>query len=114
MLPTHSLFHQQQAVVGSPLIVPFPGTEQTTRTDVGGKAASLICMSEAGLPVPPGAVLTSAFFAPWFDEVKASATWTKLIEASPDDWAPICSELKKLALTLPLTVPQHDALHALL
>lgn len=44
-----------------PLTVLFPGTAQTTRTEVGGKAASLIRMTEAGLPVPSGAVLTTAF-----------------------------------------------------
>ena len=38
------------------LIVSFPGTEQTTLAEVGGKGYSLIRMVEAGLPVPPGAV----------------------------------------------------------
>ena len=38
-----------------PLIVSFPGTEQTTLVEVGGKGHSLIRMIEAGLPVPPGA-----------------------------------------------------------
>ena len=56
------------------LVVSFPGTEQTTLAKVGGKGYSLIRMVEAGLPVPPGAVLTTEFFAPWFDEVRASAT----------------------------------------
>ena len=51
------------------LVVSFPGTEQTTLAEVGGKGYSLIRMVEAGLPVPPGAVLTTEFFAPWFDEI---------------------------------------------
>ncbi len=67
-----------------PLIVWFPGTEQTTLVEVGGKGYSLIRMVEAGLPVPPGAVLTTEFFAPWFDEIQASATWTELAHATPD------------------------------
>jgi phosphoenolpyruvate synthase/pyruvate phosphate dikinase len=58
------------------LVVSFPGTEQTTRTEVGGKGHSLVRMFEAGLPVPPGAVLTTAFFAPWFNMIQASDTWT--------------------------------------
>ena len=66
------------------LIVSFPGTEQTTLAEVGGKGYSLIRMVEAGLPVPPGAVLTTNFFAPWFDEIQASATWTALTDATPD------------------------------
>jgi DNA repair protein RadC len=39
------------------LIVSFPGTEQTTLSEVGGKGYSLTRMAEAGLPVPPGAEL---------------------------------------------------------
>ena len=46
----------------------FPGTAQATIAEVGGKGYSLIRMAEAGLQVPPGAVLTTEFFAPWFDE----------------------------------------------
>ncbi len=58
------------------LVVSFPGTVQTTVAEVGGKAYSLIRMLEAGLPVPPGAVLATEFFAPWFDEIRASPMWT--------------------------------------
>ena len=92
------------------LVVSFPGTEQTTVAEVGGKAYSLIRMLEAGLPVPPGAVLTTEFFAPWFDEIRASPTWTALPEATPDKWAILCNELKRLCPTLPLTATQRQAL----
>ena len=56
------------------LTISFPGAEQTSPTEVGGKGYSLILMAEAGLPVPPGAVLTTEFFVPWLDEIEASAT----------------------------------------
>jgi len=39
------------------LTISFPGTEQTTLAEVGGKGFSLIRMVEAGVPVPPGAGL---------------------------------------------------------
>ena len=84
------------------LTISFPGTAQTNLTEVGGKGYSLIRMVEAGLPVPPGAVLTTAFFAPWFDEIKASATWTALADASREEWAILCAELKKLCPALAL------------
>ena len=84
------------------LTISFPGPEQTTLTEVGGKGYSLIRMVEAGLPVPPGTVLTTEFFESWFDEIKASATWSALVEATPDKWATLCSELKGLGLALPL------------
>ena len=95
------------------LIVPFPGTEQTTLAEVGGKGYSLIRMVEAGLPVPPGAVLTTTFFTPWFDEIKASATWTALTDASRDKWPNLCAELKELCPALTLTERQQQALERL-
>ena len=95
------------------LVVSFPGTEQTTLAEVGGKGYSLIRMIKAGLPVPPGAVLTTTFFAPWFDEIKASATWTALTDASHDKWAPLCAELKELCPALRLTEHQQQALEHL-
>ena len=92
------------------LIVPFPGTEQTTLAEVGGKGYSLIQMVEAGLPVPPGAVLTTTFFIPWFDEIKTSSTWTALADASRDKWPALCAELKELCPALTLTEHQQQAL----
>ena len=65
------------------LIVSFTGTEQTTLTEVGGKGYSLIRMVEAGLPVPPGAVLTTEFFAPWFDEIQKPPAATSNYRSSP-------------------------------
>ncbi|MBI4750655.1 MAG: hypothetical protein HY774_19390 [Acidobacteria bacterium] len=105
---------RSQDLVGDPLLVWFPGTGQTTRSNVGGKAASLISMSEAGLPVPPGVILTTLFFVPWFDEVKKSPTWGKLSKSPSDEWASLCNELKERALILPLTETQRAALDALL
>ena len=95
------------------LTISFPGAEQTTLTEVGGKGYSLIRMVEAGLPVPPGAVLTTEFFEPWFDEIKTSATWPALAEATPDKWATLCNELKGLCLALRLTGTQRQALETL-
>jgi pyruvate,water dikinase len=95
------------------LTISFPGAEQTSFTEVGGKGYSLIRMVEAGVPVPPGAVLTAAFFDPWFDEIKASAIWPVLAEATPEKWPTLCSELKGLCLALPLTGTQRQALEVL-
>ena len=99
--------------MGMTLTILFPGTEQTTLAEVGGKGYSLIRMVEEGLPVPPGAVLTTEFFAPWFDEIQASATWTALADATPDKWATLCNELKGFCPALPLTATQRQALEDL-
>ena len=95
------------------LIVSFPGTEQTTLAEVGGKGYSLIRMVEAGLPVPSGAVLTTEFFGPWFDEIQASAAWAALADATADKWATLCNELKGLCLALRLTAAQRQSLEDL-
>lgn len=100
--------------MAAPLIVAFPGAAQANPTEVGGKAASLIRMAEARFPVPSGVVLTTAFFTPWYDAIKASATWTQLTESAPGEWASLCSTLKSSAESLPLTVSQQSALDAVL
>jgi phosphohistidine swiveling domain-containing protein len=91
-------------------IVSFPGATQATRAEVGGKGYSLIRMVEAGLPVPPGAVLTTAFFAPWFDALQASAPWAALVGAAPDAWPALCQALQALCPALMLTSIQRQAL----
>ena len=91
-------------------LISFPGAEQTSIAEVGGKGYELIRMVKAVLPVPPGAVLTTNFFAPWFDEIQASATWTALADATPDKWATLCNELMGLCPALPLTATQWQAL----
>ncbi|MEJ2157304.1 MAG: PEP/pyruvate-binding domain-containing protein [Desulfobacteraceae bacterium] len=96
-----------------PLIISFPGTEQTNLAAVGGKGYSLIRMFEAGLPVPSGAVLTTNFFAPWLDEIKSSKTWGALADATQDKWATLCNELKELCSALSLTKAQLHALNDL-
>ncbi len=80
-------------VAATPQIVSFPGTEQTSLQDVGGKGYSLIRMAQLGLPVPPGIVITARFFDPWFDEIRTSAVWTALADAAPDCWATFCADL---------------------
>lgn len=66
-----------------PLVLTFPGTIQADRAQVGGKGESLVRMLAAGMPVPPGVVLTTEFFEPWFAQLRTSATWQELIEEAP-------------------------------
>ncbi len=94
----------------SNLIVPFPGAGRADIAQVGGKAASLIRMLDAGLPVPPGAVLTTEFFQPWFERIQASDAWNELVGAEPSQWADICPRLKELSPGLPFSPSQQQAL----
>jgi len=91
-------------------IVPFPGSEQASLSQVGGKAHSLIRMSAAGLPVPPGAVLPADLFIPWFDEITSSATWSGVRDGDRSQWTDLCGELKELALGCELTELQRKSL----
>ncbi len=93
-----------------PLIARFPGTEQVSCSDVGGKAISLIRMIEAGFPVPPGVVLTTGFFAPWFESIKSSTSWLQLTKAPEEEWSSLCVLLKERARMLPISALQLDAL----
>jgi pyruvate,water dikinase len=89
------------------------GTGQATIEEVGGKGYSLIRMAAAGLTVPPGAVLTTEFFDPWFDAIRASSTWTAFADANPDAWSTLCDELKELCSDLELTAGQREILEEL-
>lgn len=57
----------------------------TSRTpglaQVGGKGSSLIEMTRAGLPVPPGFVLTTDFFQSWLEELRATPEWHAFVSA---------------------------------
>ena len=88
-------------------------TGQTTVAAVGGKGYSLIRMAQAGLPVPPGVVLTTGFFAPWVDAIQASGAWTAFRDANPDVWSELCDEMKELCSELVFTPKQRETLEAL-
>ena len=58
---------------------PSPPTLKT----IGGKALSLFETS-ATFPVPPGVVLTVAFFQPWLDQIHQSNEWKAFVAAADD------------------------------
>ena len=60
------------------LSFPFAATERPTIDQVGGKALALITMTGEGLPVPPGFVLSVAFFEPWSAALQATPEWAAL------------------------------------
>lgn len=94
-------------------LLPFPGTAYSSVAQAGGKGESLIRLTSAGFPVPPGVVLTSAFFQPWFEAVGASSEWEALLTARPDQWRPLCESIKQQAVSLPASQSQRATLDAL-
>jgi len=84
------------------LIYPFTMNEPSELAQVGGKAMSLISMTRHGLPVPPGFVLTVAFFQPWLERVQATPEWAQVLRSSPEEWKPHCDALKARCASLEL------------
>jgi len=91
-------------------IFHFPGYARADLSQVGGKAFSLLRGSEAGLPVPPGAILPVEFFASWFEQLKGTAEWSAFLRAQPEQLPKACNDLKLSALRLSFDDEQESAL----
>ena len=92
----------------------FPGSSESDIGVLGGKGASLVRMQLAGLPVPPGGVLTTAFFEPWFDAIRADPAWEAVQAAGPAGWDAACPAVQARVTELPLGNGQRAAIDALL
>ena len=66
--------------------------------EVGGKGLSLILMSQQGWPVPPGFVLTAAFFKTWLELVENSTEWKIVLQSGLGDLKRNCDVVKKMAM----------------
>lgn len=66
-------------------ILPFGSYELARVDQVGGKALALMQMCRAGMPVPPGIVLTVRFFEPWILALSSSPAWAALAHADPGE-----------------------------
>ena len=83
----------------------------TSISQVGGKGLSLIDCSAAGFPVPPGFVLSVAFFQSWLDSIKNTREWKKFTE---DPSKQACDVLKEACIKLQLDPKQEQALNTAL
>jgi phosphohistidine swiveling domain-containing protein len=81
---------------------PFTTDQAPELSQVGGKGMSLIFMTRRGLPVPPGFVLSVAFFEPWLEYVKRTPEWKKVLNSSPEDLGQTSATLKTLCMRLEL------------
>ena len=91
-------------------IVPFDSPESPRLDQVGGKALSLITMSRAGMPVPPGFVLTVDFFAPWTATLQATPEWNALLAAQGEELNRVTRTLQAVCRSLQLTDRQREEL----
>ena len=77
---------------------------------VGGKALSLITMTRAGMPVPPGFVLTVRFFEPWVAALLATPDWAAVQGAGGEGLTASTRALQALCAGLPFSVEQRAEL----
>lgn len=94
----------------------FTSARTPDPAQVGGKASSLMEMTRAGLPVPPGFVLSTAFFQPWLEKLQASTEWSAFVaavsarEPSDDQLREAAADLQAACGDLPFTEAQKQQL----
>ena len=91
-------------------IFSFDTTQLPTLEQTGGKALALIEMTNAGMPVPPGFVLTVDFFKPWVDILKGSPHWSALTTAAANEIGQTTQAIQELSQTLTFAAVQKDEL----
>ncbi len=96
------------------LVWSFSDTPTPRLSEVGGKGFSLIRMSQAGLAVPGGFVLSVGFFEPWLAELQATAAWQDFVQAADDRLESCCNALKAAGAELDFTSTQQAAVDAAL
>ncbi len=82
-------------------------------SEVGGKGASLIRLSQAGFNVPAGYVITVDFFREWNQLLSISEQWRQLLQTSPDklqEFTECCDALKTFAESLEFSQHQIDSI----
>ncbi len=95
-------------------VLPFASAELPSLAQAGGKALSLITMTQAGLPVPPGFVLTVDFFAPWIAALQATPEWHAVQSVGEHDLVPATQVLQARCCALQFTPQQETDLDSAL
>lgn len=94
------------------MIHPFTETPLPTLEQVGGKGLSLMRLTDADLPVPPGFVCSVEFFRPWLISIQSTAEWAGVQTAiQNEDSLALCTEaIKNVCSGLQLTRDQEQQL----
>ncbi|MFC1615549.1 PEP/pyruvate-binding domain-containing protein [Patescibacteria group bacterium] len=92
------------------LTYPFSAKKLPELKEVGGKALSLINMTQADFEVPNGFVLTVEYFEPWIDQVEKMKSWNDFLKSSEEDLKKHCDAVKKDCESLTLSDHQKNNL----
>lgn len=95
-------------------IVSFTAQDYPPVDQAGGKALALMHMTAAGMPVPPGFVLTVAFFEPWTARLQATPEWAEMANADASRIGPVARALQAACLALRFTDGQRGELDSAL
>ena len=87
----------------------FTTRELPPMEQVGGKALALMQMTGAGMPVPPGFVITVKFFEPWLTALKSSPSWDAITKT--DAIEKTARTLQNLCRNLEFTESQKNELN---
>lgn len=94
----------------------FSQIRMTDRPTVGGKGASLGELTQAGIPVPPGFVVTTAAFRRFMAAVDGDGTIEREVaQLDPDDLlrvSDVAARIRERIEALPLPADLHDAVTA--
>jgi phosphoenolpyruvate synthase/pyruvate phosphate dikinase len=94
------------------MIYRFNTTPIPALAEVGGKGLSLIQMTQANLPVPPGFVCAVSFFEPWLAHLQTTSEWMAVQTAIHNnaELAPSTTALQAACTKLALTHDQEQQL----
>ncbi len=88
--------------------IPLTKAAHIGATRIGGKAASLVRLDQAGFRVPDGIVLPTEWFEPWWNELRSSDAWSAFERATSGPWDGHCAALQATARALTF----HDKMRA--
>jgi phosphoenolpyruvate synthase/pyruvate phosphate dikinase len=82
------------------MLVSLSTPDAVALSRVGGKAASLIRLQQAGFEVPAGVVLTTRFFEPWLSELLKKPEWLAVLEPAPRACRQLVAKSNRVSLNL--------------
>lgn len=92
------------------LVYLFSTSKTPELSQVGGKGLSLILMTQQGLPVPPGFVLSTNFFEPWLEHIRKTPEYERYLKSSLESLKQNCEALKKICMSLQLDTTHKEIL----
>jgi phosphoenolpyruvate synthase/pyruvate phosphate dikinase len=95
-------------------IFSFTSSELPQLDQAGGKALALIQMTVAGMPVPPGFVLTVSFFEPWIAALQTSPAWAAMKKSEAGEIGQMAGALQASCRALKFTDHQKEELETAL